>query len=105
MTHAEKMDWLCLYGKITSNSLFWVAKRGRRKDYSTGEGLYLYIQQRQPRHSKLDILVLEGKAIPELLRHTIKEMLGAKGSDNDDNKTPMEVSDGDEDVVPFVDLA
>ena len=32
-------------------------------------------------------------------------MLGAKGSDDDDNETPMEVSGGDEDVVPFVDLA
>ena len=32
-------------------------------------------------------------------------MLGAKGIDNNDNETPMKVSDGDKDVVPFVDLA
>ena len=35
----------------------------------------------------------------------MKEMLGAKGSDDNDNETPMEVSDGDKDVVPFFDLA
>ena len=36
---------------------------------------------------------------------TIAEMMGQKGSDDNDNETPMEVSDEDGDVVPFVDLA
>ena len=55
---------------------------------------------RQARHScfgrKSNALVTET---------TIKEMLSAKGSDDNDNETVIEVSDGDKDVVPFVDLA
>ena len=34
----------------------------------------------------------------------ITEMLKVKCSDDDDNKTPIEVSDGDSDVLPYVDL-
>ena len=35
---------------------------------------------------------------------TITEMLSRKLSDDDDNETPMEVSDGEGNVVPFIDL-
>ena len=55
---------------------------------------------RQARHSRF-----RRKSNSWVTKTTIKEMLGAKGSDDDDNETLMEVSDGDEDVVPFVDLA
>ena len=55
---------------------------------------------RQARHSRFG-----RKSNSRVTETTIKEMLGAKGSDNNDNKTLMEVSDGDKDVVPFVDLA
>ena len=55
---------------------------------------------RQARHSRFG-----RKSNSQVTETTMKEMLGAKGSDDNDNKTPMEVSDGDKDVVPFVDLA
>ena len=46
------------------------------------------------------------KANSHVTETTITEMLKGKCSDDDDNETPMEVSDGDDDgdVVPFVDL-
>ena len=55
---------------------------------------------RQARHSHFG-----RKSNFRVTETTIKEMLGAKGSDDDNNETLMEVSDGDKDVVPFVDLA
>ena len=72
MYDACRKDGLVVFLQKDHLKFTVLAKRGRRKDYSTGEGLYLYIQQRQPRHGKLDIFVSEGKAIPKLPRPLLK---------------------------------
>ena len=45
------------------------------------------------------------KANSRVTETTIAEMMSPKGSDDNDNETPMEVLGEDGDVVPFVDLA
>ena len=44
------------------------------------------------------------KANSRVTETTIAQMLSPKGSDDNDNETPMQVSDEEGDVVPFVDL-
>ena len=45
------------------------------------------------------------KANSRVTETTIAQMLSPKGSDDNNNETPMQVSDEEGDVVPFVDLA
>ena len=45
------------------------------------------------------------KSNSQVTEMTITHMLAGKDDNNNDNKTPMEVSENEDDVVPFVDLA